>query len=616
MTSQKAIVWSRDRLGLLMIGASLLVIAISASLLATHSRNTRESQIRAQGISLIRVLSAMPISELIPDSRPEAILNALQLSKNSDDFAYATIMNANGAPLAEVAASGVLIPEAMVPAKPSAWLGASEFPLGANRQAIIEFHAPLLVGGEIAAYLRLGYFKPGIGLNLSQLPLFATLALLIFMLTPFFYYLLRKEIRPLDEVSANLSKIIENGSLATVEVSASGELGQFMAKFNRFVDLANSRINQVQSEHDRAIASTKLLSYRKERIVSVLESIPDAILVLDDGGNITVANSKLEAVLGVTPETVTGSDSLDWCTQAEVRNFISNCQAGDNKHALPAPIEFSPELAPTKNMELSAYPLFLPDGSRSIGSLVVIRDITVEVLARTSRAAFVAQVAHELKTPLHVLSMYSEALQGAEPGDEELRIEASNVIYDEVARLSQLINNMLSISKIEMGSMGIQRQRVKVPDLLLDVVSTIKHTRAAEDLEFETNIPAEMAAQQLDKDLLRVALNNLLSNSVKYNRPGGKVIVSAEEDQDVLRIRVSDTGIGIAEQDLPKVFDRYFRSDSEEVTAKAGHGLGLALTKDIVELHNGSITARSVVGKGTEFIIELWKYDAKIEKAG
>ncbi len=597
--------WKKERLGLSMIASSLVAIVIIAGLLFDYLKETKKQTIRTHGVSLIRTLTALPFRELAPESNPAAVLSALQLSASREYFAYAAIVDATGATIVERVAPGLLLPGLEISGNRTSWMGEHVFEKTGSHPRIQEFHAPLLSEGELSGYLRLGYFEPGYGLTPTQIAFVATLALVIFLLTPLFYFLVRREIRPLEQAGSKLRDLVQEGQFQSVDITASGELGQFMNNFNQFVTYANNRVAELESDRERVLTSTKLLSYRKERIVRVIESFPEGILLFNEAGNVTVANRQLEAVLGVDADAIVGADNMDWCEHDEVRDYLNLCRVGGRY--LPEPLEFNSEVARNKHFVITAYPLFMPDGTETIGCLVVVRDITVETLARAGRAEFVAHVAHEFKTPLNVLALYSEALQRADPDDHETRIDAANVIEEEVGRLSSLINNMLNLTRIEMGSMDVDTQRVRVRDLIEDVFKNVKHMRLASGIEFDLKLPAQITPLQLDKELIRIALNNFLTNAVKYNKPNGKVTLVVEEFDEVVRISVADTGIGIATDDLPKIFDKFYRSDESEVRERSGHGLGLALARDIIELHNGSVTAESTPGEGTVFTIDLWK---------
>ena len=228
---------------------------------------------------------------------------------------------------------------------------------------------------------------------------------------------------------------------------------------------------------------------------------------------------------------------------------------------------------------------------------------------------FVAHVAHELKSPLNTLGLYAEALQGERGEDAEFRVEATNVFRDEVERLATLVNNLLSITQIEMGSLNIDKQRVKLKDLLEDAFEQVSRSSRAAGLRLSVNLPPEISAVAVDKQLLRIAINNLLVNAVKYTEPGGEVELSAVETAEAIQISVRDTGIGIAEQDRERIFDKFYRAEDERVRKLDGHGLGLSLARDIVSLHRGRLIVNSAPGKGSEFVIELWKDQGLLRQA-
>jgi signal transduction histidine kinase len=221
-------------------------------------------------------------------------------------------------------------------------------------------------------------------------------------------------------------------------------------------------------------------------------------------------------------------------------------------------------------------------------------------------------VAHELKSPLNVIGMYGEML--ADTGDDEtLRVEAVNVIQDEVERMTALVSNLLNVSKLEMGAMRPERHRVKLDDLLRDAWQHARTRAEAKGIRLELQVPRDIAAVAIDKDLFRIALNNLLGNAIKYNQAGGSVVLAAEEAGSDVVISVRDSGIGMAAQDVARVMEKFYRVAETGENARGGHGLGLYLAKQIVELHHGQLTLESELGHGSTFAIHLTKMPALAE---
>lgn len=605
-----------DRTGLLIVAASLSAIAAIAYVVFGYQHEQQLNSIRAQGVSIVRALSGIPYDHITPGGTQQNVLQVLRHSANDSGFAYVGIVDAQGIPVMEVAADGVILPAATLPVAPSAWLGEARRELVSGRDAVIEFHAPLLQDGELRGFVRLGYRYPAFGLGATELPFFAAVALPVFLLVPLFYFLLRREIRPVRQANAEISRMIDGDQFSRMQVSATGELGEFMQRFNRFVEIAGTRIEGLEQDQKQLITSTKLLTYRKNRVETVLETLPEAVLILDESGAITFANQKLAAMFNVSTQTIVAQPPQQWCDNPDILQLLAKYNTGGNSRSFTDTIRFNLSAINEQAIVTRTYPLFSPhQPTTSIGTLIIFRDETQEALARQARADFVAHLSHELKSPLNVLAMYSETLLTDVGRTEDFRIEAANVISDEVHRLSTLINGLLSITQIETGSLAPDRSLVKLRDVAVAAFDEARHSAADKDYEFHFDAPIEMNPVYVDKDLIRIAITNLLSNAVKYNRDGGEIRLTLEETEDAVQIRVADTGIGISEQEAARIFDKFYRSDDERVQAIGGHGLGLALTRQIIELHHGTLTLNHDREKGAEFIINLWKETTAVKQA-
>ena len=608
--------WVSQRFGLMTVITSLLAVSSIIYMLFNHQHDVRIAQIRSQGIELVRLLSEIPYQQLVPNQGHRGTLELMKYNKSDPNFAYGAIVNTDGSLMTSAAISGIIIPKLNPPADPSNWLAENKLTLENSGKNIIEFHAPLFEKGELLGYVRLGFHEPKYGLSQDQIPFLASISLPIFLITALFLFLVKREIRPLKYAGNQISELVDRGNFENIEIHASGELSDFIQKFNNFVRLAQSRISDLESNKNDLVASSKLLTYKQSRIESVLQALPEAILVVDESGSISFANSKVSNLLGVPVEVVLSDDIASWGADTKAMNYIKKIKNKPTSNYPTESIEFTPEHSPDKRVSLKAYPLFSPKEAKFVyGTLVLFQDVTEENLAKHARGEFVAHVAHELKTPLNVLAMYSETLQREEGQSEEFRTEAANVIYDEVERLSMLINNLLSITKIEMGSLNLERQHVKLRDLLEDIFETIKRSSHDKGLQFQIDVPREMSPLYVDKDLLRVAINNLLTNAIKYSDSNGTVTLSAEEIDSSVHISVRDTGIGISTDDQNRIFDKFYRSNNQQVRARTGHGLGLSLAKDIVQLHHGKIKLHSEIGKGSEFTITLENNSSMLERA-
>ncbi len=602
-----------ERFGLLLIGSALLVILAVTGLWARHQRDARLEQNRVQGVSLVRLLSRIPLARLATGPNLQGPLQVMRHSQGNPDFAYGTVVDPEGKTLAEVAAAGVIVPRRPLPAEPSAWLGERLLESAKGERAIREFHAPVIEDGRLVAHVRVGFLEPGLAVAFSELPAVGAMALLIFLLAPVSYFLLRREVRPLAQANLHIQRLLEGQRLEPVQIEATGALAEFAERFNSMLNLAQSRVRELESGKMDLLASSKVLAYRTSRMESVLASLPDAALVLDETGAVSFANARVEALLGVTPDAVQGQRIGAWSPDPALVSFLA-LYAGDGPR-LARPQTLDLELG-GKHLRVGAHPLVAPGpGGQTTGTLVLARDVTTEHLAVRNQAEFVAHVAHELKAPLNVLSMYSETLLGKDGESEDFRIEACNVIQDEVERLSSLVNTMLSIARLETGTATLERQRVRLGEFLRDVLEAVSRGGQRAGLRFELNVPNETPPLFVDKELLRVAVNNLLTNAIKYNRSDGTVELGAEDRGESVVIRVRDTGIGVTPDERARIFDKFYRSEREEARARGGHGLGLALVKEIVERHGGRIEVESTPGEGSEFRLILRKTGASAKEA-
>ena len=596
-----------ERSGLIMISAALLVILFISYQLIAHRYSVKEQTLKQQGRNIAQVLSTLPFEQLAIKNGRSNILELVFNKHRQSSFAYAAIVDLDGKPLAISASGSTTIPQIQLTDTTNLWPTEHQLVSQTENSDVIEFRSPLLAKGELAGYFRIGFFKPSISVDLKELPFIAQLALPIFLLVPLTYVLIRRELQPLRQANLELKKAWNKQHLGT-DTETSADFQDFMQNFKHFVDAVDGRFQQLQHDNVKSQASSLAISYQRRRMESAIQSLPDAILVMDETGLTTFANSKLASVIGQPLEAILNKKVQQWCDNPDVITLLAKYCHNISRLQRSETIEFIPEHNPGKTIAVSAHPIFTPKDVDTIcGTLVVFHDNTQEILANNARDEFIAHVAHELKSPLNVIRMYAELLSDEQGIADEQRFNAVNVINDEVDRLAALVGNLLNITKIEAGNITLNRQRVKFIEFLEDTFNSVARSGKHEDIHFNLQLPRTLSSIQVDKELLRIALNNLLTNAVKYNRPNGNVTLSAEELDDFIVIRVSDTGLGISATDQPRIFEKFYRSTEDQIIQKGGHGLGLSLAKEIIELHQGEITLQSTVGEGSEFTIALKK---------
>lgn len=249
-----------------------------------------------------------------------------------------------------------------------------------------------------------------------------------------------------------------------------------------------------------------------------------------------------------------------------------------------------------------------------MGAVALVEDITELRRLEQVRTDFAANVSHELKTPLTSIKGFVETLQAGAINNPEMAQKFLNIIMMEADRLTRLINDILSISKLESGDNQVTNERIRLDKMTSDVVDMLSIHAGEKNVTLHASIPSEPVIIWGNPDRVEQMLINLVDNGIKYNKPGGSVTVKVLDDGKDVNLLVSDTGIGIAEEHLPRMFERFYRVDKGRSRSMGGTGLGLAIVKHIVMSMNGLIEVHSKLGEGTEFLVTIPKDAPVLEK--
>lgn len=602
-----------NRLGMLLIVSSLLMIALVVGLLLQRQQGVHATQIRVQGVGVTRSLTALPLAILAPKAGEPSVLRSLLIYYENPDFGYAAVTAPDGTTLAEATSPGALVPAKALPTGMASLFGERMIESPHEERKIREFYGPVMDDGNLKAFIRVGYFEPRQLLAIKDLPFFALLALAMFLLVPLIYFIVKREMEPLGAISMQLQMMAREKNMPAYSPIAAYDVRGLADKLHRYLENVTARIGALEQDSVRTLASGRLLEYGSNKMNAVLQCLPDGLLILDPSGEVTFASSKIEPLLGVDIHEVLSNPIDVWCEDADLKILFSRYRSDSPETGRQITIEFTPTKVPDKRLWATAQPLVGGMGAMAFGTLIVLRDATREHLVHQAGNDFVAHVSHELKSPLNVIAMYTEMLQGARADDEQLRVEAVNVIQDEVERMNSLVGNLLKASQLEMGSMSPELHRVKLDDLLRDVFNNALTRAESKSMRMDIQVPRDLAAVSIDKDLFRIALNNLLTNAIKYSEVGGTVTLIANESDNDIVITVRDSGIGISQEDQAHVFEKFYRAHEDEVNKRGGHGIGLYLVSQIIELHHGRLTLQSEPGRGSEFSIHLKKMPSLIQ---
>ena len=359
----------------------------------------------------------------------------------------------------------------------------------------------------------------------------------------------------------------------------------------RRVGLALEQLLARQRELDRQVSKDAA------EVRAVLTALTDGLLVVDSSQHILICNPAFEQLYGQS-RIATGTALLDIIRDSDVIEPIR--AALDQARARVAEVT-----APDRKKQLQLTAVPITQNGEASGVVAVFHDISRLKQADEIRRDFVANVSHELRTPLSIFHGNLETL--LEPGD--LDEDETRHIYEVMKRhsdrLNLLVNDLLSLARLESKEANLQLAEIKLRDFLEGVTRDWAKRLAGKNLRLELEVPDNFPTLRVDERRLEEVVHNLLDNAVKYSHQNGRILIQAgAPDQEVV-LSVRDEGVGIAANDLPRIFERFYRADRARSRELGGTGLGLSIVKHIAQLHGGRVEAESVVGKGTTIRVIL-----------
>jgi len=350
---------------------------------------------------------------------------------------------------------------------------------------------------------------------------------------------------------------------------------------------------------------------------TTFDSINDLIVIVDGGLKILRANKAFAKAFGAQPWELLGKNYHDVF-------YCDSCNRADCAHIQtiktkePVTIEFYNDRLKT-HFEITAAPVF-DDKGKVEASVLVAKDITGRKLAEENmrkaneklkeynelKDEFVSTVSHELRTPLSIIQSAIRLVLDEIPGKiVDKQREVLTTAIESVKWLTKIVNFLLTISKIESGKMDLQKIVVDICKLIEDIVSEYKPLAQERALSLDCELPEQNINICLDPDKIRQVLINLISNSIKFTPEGGQVRVACTMKDEEVQFSVQDSGVGIAKEDMRRLFDKFTQFNRKPGSEEKGTGLGLAIVKKLVEMHNGRIDVESAIDQGTTFTISL-----------
>lgn len=387
--------------------------------------------------------------------------------------------------------------------------------------------------------------------------------------------------RPLIQMNAAAEEMVHGNFERKVSVTTGDEVGRLGNTFNALTDELADTIQQ--------------LSLQRDQLSSILSSLEDGVVAADLEGKITLANPPALRRLRIMSLSESGLPETSILPEymshllTNVRNFKESI--------------FREMVWQGRHIQISMIPLYESDGETIRGVVSVLRDVTEERRLDRLRKDFIANVSHELRTPLSMMQGYTEALLdefGLE--DPVHRHELTEIIHDETLRMKRLVNDLLDLAQLESGQFQMKFAIVNVVLLMKRVARKFHALAQDRNIHFKVSLPNNSISIMADEDRMEQVFTNLLDNAFQHTHEG-IVSLKASIQAHHVQFQVTDTGSGIPEEDVPFIFERFYKADKARTRKSSGTGLGLAITRHIVVEHGGDIIVESQVGKGTLFTV-------------
>jgi two-component system phosphate regulon sensor histidine kinase PhoR len=374
---------------------------------------------------------------------------------------------------------------------------------------------------------------------------------------------------------------------------ASGELGQKLPVRSRDEtgQLAKA-FNEMSSKLAKLIGD---ISAEKTKLQTVLDNMADGVIMTDVEGKVVLANQATERLFNFQEKDAIGMPLIEAVRDHEVDEILRLC--------------LSTSQTQTGQFESGALKRFLRAIAIPIAqggpteALLLFQDLTEVRSLQTMRRELVGNISHELRTPIAGIKAMIDTLRHGAIDDKEAATDFLARIDSEVDRLTQMVSELTELSRIETGRAELRMSPVNLNLLVQEVIAQLNALAQRQQVAITADLASDLPTIKADNDRIKQTLTNLVHNAIKFNHPGGTVAVSTGADAESVIVGVSDTGIGISKEDLPHVFERFYKAD--RARPRGGTGLGLAIAKHVVQAHGGSVRAQSEEGKGSTFSFSL-----------
>ncbi|MFA5143577.1 MAG: ATP-binding protein [Candidatus Omnitrophota bacterium] len=389
---------------------------------------------------------------------------------------------------------------------------------------------------------------------------------------------------PINKMIEVSRKFSEGDFTKRVFQVSEDEIGELAATINKMAGDIENKVREIGNQN--------------QKLAAIFDSMIEGIIVVDKTSRIVSINTAIEKIFAVSGYDVAGKLLLEAIRNNDISKVISNAlkngESVRGEIALIYPVR--------KIFEVSATPVFSDDAIS--GCVAVIHDVTETRRLETVRRDFVANVSHELKTPLTSIKGFVETLLEGAIDDRANGRSFLKIVQEHTDRLDILVNDLLALSYLESREIRLKKETLDLKELADKVILGFTSQIKKRGVEIRNELAPGLAIEA-DKNKMEQVFTNLIDNAIKFNKEKGSIRIYAGKTADAVNIIVEDSGIGIPEKDIPRIFERFYRVDKARSRELGGTGLGLSIVKHIIELHGGDAGVESVEGFGSKFRLTL-----------
>ncbi len=390
--------------------------------------------------------------------------------------------------------------------------------------------------------------------------------------------------RPINRLTKMAAEISEGNFDKVIVFQSDDEIGKLSKMFNHMAEKLSKSLDETYRE--------------KNKLEVILNNIIDGIIAVNDKGEVLHINPSAEYMLSKL-------SVYDTSSYEDLSRFFPDTLSFESLMSLEFPEEFRENIESGRSYYEARVESFYDERGSKKGFILVFQDITKEFKLENMRRDFIANVSHELKTPITSVKSYSETMLELDDIDKETSDFFLNVINSEADRMNTLVNDLLQLSALDAGKISLKIDEYSLNNMLDSIMSRFDMPLKKAEMSYELDLPDEDVIAEFDYDRIEQVISNLVTNAIKYSSEGNLISLSLRIQKEHAIISVRDRGIGIPREDIDKLFDRFYRVEKSRQRKAGGSGLGLSIVKQILGLHKATIRVESELGKGSKFIVEL-----------